>query len=96
MLNGIVDLKSQRAESMGNVLELWIMWKRSKVLKTASRGATPHLDVPGLPFMEQHLNVYSSRIVNPLMSPERIVSQGKGDVLMSFHKVETIKQCNCI
>ena len=96
MLNQIVDPKSQLAESMGNVLELWIMWKRSKVLKNASRSATSHLDVPGLPIMEQHLNVYSSRIVNPLMSPERIVSQGKGDVLMSLHKVETIKQCTCI
>ncbi len=91
MLNGIVDLKSQLAESTGNVLELWIMWKRSKVLKTASRSATPHLDVPGLPFMEQHLNVSCLRIVNPLMSPEKIAFQGRGDALMSFHKVETIK-----
>ena len=94
MLNGIVDLKSQRAESTGNVLELWIMWKRSKVLKTASRGATSHLDVPGLRFMEQHLNVYSSRIVDPLMSPKRIASQGRGDALMNYHKVEAIKQYN--
>ena len=94
MLNGIVDLMSQLVESMGNVLELWIMWKRSKVLKTAFKGATSHLDVPGLPIMEQHLNVSCLRIVNSLMSPEKIAFQGRGDALMNFHKVETIKQYN--
>jgi hypothetical protein len=30
------------------------------------------------------------------MSPERIASQGRGDALMNFHKVEAIKQNNQI
>ncbi len=28
------------------------------------------------------------------MSPEKIAFQGRGDALMNFHKVETIKQCS--